>query len=245
MEEGVLGEKVRKHGQGLGSLRMGTVVLVQGSTWINEYIAELFVAGANTTTTALVWAMTELVRNKDVITKIEEEIKREIKSEKLNESHLSKLPYLQACVKETLRLHAPVPFLLPHKAKETCEVMNYTIPKNARIFVNVWAMGRDPQVWDDPLSFKPERFLGSNVDYKGQNFELLPFGSGRRMCPGLPLGSKNIEFILASLIHEFDWALPNGEDPMKLNMDDKFVITLKREKPLQLVFTPKQASSIG
>ncbi|KAJ9553225.1 hypothetical protein OSB04_017270 [Centaurea solstitialis] len=212
---------------------------------INEYVAELFVAGGNTTTTALVWAMSELVRNKDIISKIQEEIKREVKSEKLNESHLSKLPYLQACIKETLRLHPPVPFLLPHKAKETCEVMNYTIPKNARIFVNVWAMGQDPKVWDDPLSFKPERFLGSNLDYKGQHFELLPFGSGRRICPGLPLGSKNMELILATLIHEFDWALPNGQDPMKLNMDHKFVITLKKEQPLELVFKPKQASSVA
>lgn len=187
--------------------------------------------------------MTELVRNKEVMTKIEAEMNRVIESDKIRESQLSKLPYLKACVKEAFRLHAPVPFLLPRLANQTCEVMNYTIPKDARVFVNVWAMGRDPKVWDEPLSFKPDRFLGSNMDFKGQDFELLPFGSGRRMCPGLPLGSLEIEFILASLIHEFDWVLPNNEDPKKLDMNDKFLLTLKKEKPLELIFKRKRGSS--
>ncbi|KAI3817964.1 hypothetical protein L1987_11766 [Smallanthus sonchifolius] len=210
---------------------------------INQYLTELFVGGTNTTTTALIWAMAEIVNNKDVMKKIEEEMKREINSGKIKVSPLTKLPYLQACVKEALRLHPPVPFLLPRLAVETCEVMNYTIPKNASIFVNVWAIGRDPNVWDDPLSFKPERFLGSNLDFKGQNFEFLPFGSGRRICPSLPLGSKSMEFIIASLIHEFDWVLPNNEVPSKLDMDDKFMITLRKEKPLKLIFKPKHRSS--
>ncbi|KAI3731295.1 hypothetical protein L1987_62483 [Smallanthus sonchifolius] len=124
-------------------------------------------------------------------------------------------------------------------AADTCEVMGYTIPKNTKVFVNLWAMGRDPKVWDDPLSFKPERFMSSKLDFKGQDFELLPFGSGRRMCPGLPSGTKSVEFILASLIHEFSWALPNGDDPLKLDMNNKFGIAMKREKPLKLVFKRK------
>ncbi|KAI3731294.1 hypothetical protein L1987_62482 [Smallanthus sonchifolius] len=210
---------------------------------INQYVTELFVAGTNTTTTALIRAMAEIVNNKDVMTKIEEKMKREINLGKIELSQLSKLPYLQACAKESLRLHPPVPFLLPRRAVETCEVMNYTIPKNASIFVNVWAIGRDPNVWDDPLSFKPERFLASNLDFKGQNYEFLPFGSGRRIFPGLPLGSRSMEFIIASLIHEFDWVLPNNEVPSKVDMDDKFLITLRKEKPLKLIFKPKHRSS--
>ncbi|KAI7754737.1 hypothetical protein M8C21_004816 [Ambrosia artemisiifolia] len=210
---------------------------------INQYVTELFVAGTNTTTTALIWALAEIVKNQDVMTKIKEEIKREIKSDKIKVSQLSKLPYLQACVKESLRLHPPVPFLLPRLAIETCEVMNYTIPKNAQIFVNIWAIGRDPKVWDDPLSFKPERFLDSNLDYKGQDFELLPFGSGKRICPSLPLGSKSIEFIIASLIHEFDCVLPDNEVPSKLDMEDKFQITLGKDKPLKLIFKHKHGST--
>ncbi|KAJ9560212.1 hypothetical protein OSB04_005372 [Centaurea solstitialis] len=209
---------------------------------INQLVTELFVAGTNTTTTSVVWAMTELVRHKEVMSKIVEEIGREIKSDTITDSELSQLPYLQACIKEAMRLHPPVPLLLPHMAAETCEVMNYTIPKNSKIFVNLWAMGRDPKVWDDPLSFKPERFIGSKVDFKGQDFELLPFGSGRRMCPGMPSGVKSVQLILASLIREFDLVLPDDVDPLKLDMNDKFGIALKMETPLKLLFKQKEES---
>ncbi|KAJ0857175.1 putative berbamunine synthase [Helianthus annuus] len=206
---------------------------------IHQLVTELFVAGTNTTTSIVVWVMSELVRHQEVMLKIDNEMKREIKSDKINSSHLSKLPYLQACIKEAMRLHPPVPLLLPHMATDTCEVMSYTIPKNTKVFVNLWAMGRDPNVWDDPFSFDPERFMVTKLDFKGQDFELLPFGSGRRMCPGLPSGIKSIEFILASLIHEFTWVLPDGVDPSKLNMDSKFGIAMKRETPLELIFKRK------
>ncbi|KAI3774368.1 hypothetical protein L1987_48920 [Smallanthus sonchifolius] len=208
---------------------------------INQMVMELFVAGTNTTTSTVMWAMTELVKHKEVMSKIEEEMKKELNSEQITSSQLSKLTYLQACIKENFRLHPPVPLLLPHMAAETCEVMNYSIPKNAKIFVNVWAMGRDSKLWDSPLSFNPERFIDSKLDFKGQDFELLPFGSGRRICPGLPSAIKSVEFILATLIREFDWALPNGKDPSKLDMDDKFGIALKRKTPLKLIFKQKQA----
>ncbi|KAI3773295.1 hypothetical protein L1987_47820 [Smallanthus sonchifolius] len=115
-------------------------------------------------------------------------------------------------------------------------VMNYTVPKNAKIFVNLWAMGRDPKLWDNPLSFNPERFIESKLDFKGQDFELLPFGSGRRMCLGMSSGIKSVESMLACLIHEFDWELPNGDDPSKLDMNERFGIALKREMPLMLIF---------
>ncbi|XP_024980894.1 probable (S)-N-methylcoclaurine 3'-hydroxylase isozyme 2 [Cynara cardunculus var. scolymus] len=206
---------------------------------INQLVTELFIAGTNTTTTAMVWTMTKLVRNKEVMLRLNEEMEKAIGFEKITESQLSKLPYLQACVKEALRLHPPVPFLLPHMAAETCDVMSYTIPKNARVFVNVWAIGRDGNVWEDPLSFRPERFLELKVDLKGHDFELLPFGSGRRSCPGLPSGVKSLEFLIASLIHEFDLVLPNEEDPTKIDMNEKFGLTLKKEKPLNLIFKRK------
>ncbi|CAI0395466.1 unnamed protein product, partial [Linum tenue] len=121
--------------------------------------------------------------------------------------------FLNACIKETFRLHPPVPFLIPHCALETCEVLNYRIPKNAQVLVNIWAIGRDPSVWEDPLCFRPERFVNSGsavVDFKGHDFELLLFGSGRRVCPGLPMAAKQLTLILASLIKGFDWALPGG-----------------------------------
>ncbi|MFS7989850.1 putative cytochrome P450 [Helianthus anomalus] len=116
------------------------------------------------------------------MSKIQEEIKNEITSDRITNSQLSKLTYLQACIKETFRLHPPVPLLLPHMTVESCEVtMNYTIPKNAKIHVNLWVMGRDPKVWDNPLSINPEKFMNSKVDFKGQDFELLPFGYERKI----------------------------------------------------------------
>ncbi|KVF33945.1 cytochrome P450 [Cynara cardunculus var. scolymus] len=101
-------------------------------------------------------------------------------------------------------------------------------------------MGRDPKIWDDPLSFNPERFIGSKLDFKGQDFELLPFGSGRRMCPGMPSGIKSVQLILASLIREFDLILPNDADPKKLGMSEKFGIAMKMENPLKVIFKTKQ-----
>ncbi|KAK1415274.1 hypothetical protein QVD17_31052 [Tagetes erecta] len=202
---------------------------------------ELFVAGTNSITSTVIWAMSELVRNPEVLSKIEEEMKKEIKTQDIKHFQLTKLTYLQACMKEVFRLHPVVPFLIPHMATENCEVMNYLIPKNAKILVNVWAMGRDSKIWDEPLSFKPERFLDSKMDFKGQDFELLPFGSGRRMCPGLPSALNSVQLLLASLIQEFDWTLANGDDPSKLDMNGNFGIALKREIPLKLVFKQKQA----
>ncbi|KAI3735247.1 hypothetical protein L6452_14739 [Arctium lappa] len=212
---------------------------------INQLALELFIGGTDTTTSTVGWAIAELLRCKEALSKLQREVKKEIKSGKITESQLSELPYLHACIKETLRLHPTTPFLLPHQAQETCEVMGYTIPKDAEIFVNIWAISRDPKIWDDPLSFKPERFLGSKVDFRGQNFEFTPFGAGRRMCPGLSLGLRSVELILASLIQGFDWVLPNDDDPSKLDMNDKFGVTLQKEKPVKLIFKPKQLSLVA
>ncbi|KAF2320321.1 hypothetical protein GH714_027116 [Hevea brasiliensis] len=195
---------------------------------------ELFSAGTDTTTTTIEWAVAELIKNK-LMRKVREELEREINKDYIHESNVSQLPYLNACIKETLRLHPPAPFLVPRRAIENCEVMNYTIPKDSQILVNVWATGRDPSAWEDPLLFKPERFLNSSLDLKGHDYEFLPFGSGRRICPGLPMATRQLPMILASLIHCFDWSLENNEDPAELNMTEKFGITLQKEHPLLIV----------
>lgn len=202
---------------------------------INWLALELLSAGTDTTATTVEWAIAELLKNKEVLKKVSEEIKRETDTNSLKESHVSQLPYLNACVKETLRLHPPVPFLIPRRALETCKVMDYTIPRDSEVIVNVWAVGRDPWLWEDPLSFKPERFLGSDLDFKGQDFEFLPFGAGRRICPGLPMAAKQVHLIIATLLYYFDWSLPNGEDPAMLDMSEKFGITLQKEQPLLVV----------
>ncbi|KAL6979631.1 hypothetical protein U1Q18_021286 [Sarracenia purpurea var. burkii] len=204
---------------------------------INQLFLELFIAGTDTTTSTIEWAMAELIRNPQPMTKLRQELAQEIGRNSPAESHIPHLPYLQACVKETLRLHPPVPFLLPHRALSSCTVMNHAVPKDAQVIINLWAIGRDATIWeDDPLRFKPERFMGAcDRDYKGNDFEFLPFGAGRRICPGIPMALKIMPLVLASLIHFYDWALPDGDDPSRLNMGEKFAISLQKEQPLVLI----------
>ena len=196
---------------------------------------ELISAGTDTSSSTIEWAMTELIKNPKCMKIVQEELTREIIQDMVTESHLSKLPYLQACVKETLRLHPPAPFLLPRRAIESCQVMNYTIPKDSQVLVNVWAIGRDPKSWKDPLVFKPERFLDSSFDFKGNDFEFLPFGGGRRICAGMPMAAKHVPLVVASFIRFFDWSLPYGKDPNDLNMSAEYGITLMKEEPLILI----------
>lgn len=181
--------------------------------------------------------MAELIKNPKCLHKVEEEIATQITKTTLKESHIPHLKYLQACVKETLRLHPPGPFLLPHRATENCQVLNYTIPKDTQVLVNFWAIGRDPKYWEDPLTYNPERFLNSKLDFKGNDYEFIPFGSGRRICPGLPMAAKQVALIVAYLIHFFKWSLPNGKG---LNMSDKYGLTLGMEQPLLLIPQVKQ-----
>lgn len=203
---------------------------------INALFLEIFSAGSDTTTSTIEWALAELIKNSQVMDRLRLEIEREIGEEMLAESHIPRLIYLQACVKETLRLHPPTPLLLPHRALESCEVMNYTIPKNCQVMVNVWAIGRDPRTWNEPLKFLPERFINSSLDFKGNDFELIPFGAGRRICPGIALASPLLTLVLASLVHYFDWSLPQqGMQPRDLIMEEKFGLTLEKDPPLLLI----------
>lgn len=138
--------------------------------------------------------MAELLRNPEKLQKANEELRQVLhKSEQLEESHISKLPFLRAVVKETFRLHPPTPLLVPLKSEDDVELCGFVVPKNAQILVNVWAIGRDSSVWDNANQFMPERFLKSEIDFKGHDFELIPFGAGRRICPGLPLASRTVQ----------------------------------------------------
>jgi len=120
------------------------------------------------------------------------------------ESDIGQLKYLQAIVKETFRLHPPAPLLLPRQAETTTEIRGYTVPKGTRVLVNVWAIGRDRELWAEPEKFVPERFLEKKeIDFRGRDFELVPFGSGRRICPGLPLAARMVHLMLSTLLHRF------------------------------------------
>ncbi|CAI9292230.1 unnamed protein product [Lactuca saligna] len=197
----------------------------------------LFIAGTDTTSSTLEWAMTELIRNPEKMNSARLEITKlmQNKKENIQEKDISQLPYLQAVIKETLRLHPPAPFLVPHQAIDTVEVQGYIVPKNAQIFCNVWAMGRNPNIWPDPETFMPKRFLEVKIDYKGQNYEFIPFGSGRRICPGLNIAHRMLHIMLGSLIHKFDWKLDGNIRAQDMDMEEKFGLTLPRKVPLMAI----------
>ncbi|KAJ0968499.1 hypothetical protein J5N97_025416 [Dioscorea zingiberensis] len=206
---------------------------------IKGLFSNIIVGGIDTTSTTIEWAMAEMIDKPETIRKAQEELDSVVgKEEIVDESHLPKLHYLEALVKEALRLHPPTPLLLPRYPTATCNIGGYTIPKGTKVFINVWSIHRDPAVWENPLEFKPERFLAgmSKCDYYGNNFNFIPFGSGRRICVGIPLVEKMSLHILATMLHCFDWSLPDG---MKLDLVEKFGIVLKKEKQLVAIPTAR------
>ncbi|GLU05707.1 hypothetical protein SLE2022_227900 [Rubroshorea leprosula] len=199
----------------------------------------LFVAGTDTTASTLEWAMAELLHNPNVLLKARVELEEAIgKGRQVEESDIVRLPYLEAIIKETFRMHPPVPLLLPRRAGADAEICGFTVPEGAQVLVNAWAIGRDPSIWEKPNCFMPERFLGSEMDVKGRNFELIPFGGGRRICPGLPLALRMLHLMLGSLINCFEWKLEDGVTPENMNMEEKFGLTLQKAIPLRAIPIP-------
>lgn len=182
------------------------------------------------------WIMTELVVHQDKVEKLKDEVKRVVGEKKVvEESDMARLPYLNAVVKEVLRFHPPGPFLVPRRAKSDQQVKGYLIPKGTQIFINVWGMGRDPSIWKNPDSFEPQRFIDKKADYKGHDFELIPFGSGRRMCPGMPLAERMVHMTIATLIHNFDWNLKQGAEPDQHRESVLLGGSLRRAAPLRII----------
>nr|KJB25704.1 hypothetical protein B456_004G205400 [Gossypium raimondii] len=203
---------------------------------IKHLILVLFTAATETTTSTIEWAMAELLHSPQALLEARRELKKIIgKGNLVEESNVTCLPYLQAIVKETLRLHPPAPFLIPRKAEADIEVHNFVVPKGAQVFINAWVIGRDPNFWEEPDLFRPERFIRSEMDVKGKDFGLIPFGGGRRICPGLPLAMRMLHSMLGTLIHSFDWELEDGVAPENLNMDEKFHFVLQKAKPLRAI----------
>ncbi|XP_030469288.2 geraniol 8-hydroxylase-like [Syzygium oleosum] len=206
---------------------------------LKPLLLDVFVAGADTTSSSVEWAMAELLHRPEKLSKAQAELHQVIgKGNLVDESDAARLPYLQAIVKETFRMHPAVPLLLPRKSGADLEVGGYTIPEGTQVFVNVWAIGRDPTLWEDPDVFSPERFLGSDMDVKGHSFELTPFGGGRRICIGLPLALRTLHVMLGSLLNCFDWRLADGALPEDMSMEEKFGITLAKAQPLKAVPVP-------
>ena len=183
--------------------------------------------------------MTELLQSPASMAKACDELATVIGSRgSIEESDIGRLPYLQAVVKETFRLHPPAPLLLPRHTQADTKIMGYTIPQGSRVFVNVWAMGRDKETWPEPKKFMPERFLGRTVDLRGGDFDLIPFGAGRRICPGMPLAIRMVHLILASLLNQFTWRLPDEVERNGVDMAEKFGVTLTKAVPLCAFATP-------
>uniref|UniRef100_A0A5B6Z161 Geraniol 8-hydroxylase-like n=1 Tax=Davidia involucrata TaxID=16924 RepID=A0A5B6Z161_DAVIN len=207
-------------------------------TRIKHLLLDLFAAGTDTTSSTLEWAMAEILHNPKTLSKAQAELEQTIgRGHPVEESDIARLPYLQAIVKETMRLHPAIPFLLPRKVEADVEICGFTVPKDTQVLVNAWAIGRDPSIWVNPNLFMPERFLGSQVDVRGRDFELIPFGAGRRICPGLPLAVRMVHLMLGSLINSFDWKLEDGIALEDMNMEDKFGLTLQKAQPLRVVPT--------
>ncbi|XP_010695803.3 cytochrome P450 76AD1 [Beta vulgaris subsp. vulgaris] len=207
---------------------------------INHLLVDIFDAGTDTTSSTFEWVMAELIRNPEMMEKAQEEIKQVLgKDKQIQESDIINLPYLQAIIKETLRLHPPTVFLLPRKADTDVELYGYIVPKDAQILVNLWAIGRDPNAWQNADIFSPERFIGCEIDVKGRDFGLLPFGAGRRICPGMNLAIRMLTLMLATLLQFFNWKLEGDISPKDLDMDEKFGIALQKTKPLKLIPIPR------
>lgn len=203
---------------------------------IEHLLLNIFVAGTDTTTYTLEWAMAELMHNPEIMSKVQKELEQVVgKGIPIQETDIAKLPYMQAVMKETFRLHPSVPLLLPRKTETDVEIGDYIIPKDAQVLVNAWVIGRDPNKWDNANVFVPERFLDSEIDVKGHHFELIPFGSGRRICPGLPLAIRMLPMMLGSLVNCFDWKLENGLNIDDLNKEDEYGITLEKSQPVRIV----------
>ncbi|XP_038686504.1 cytochrome P450 71D9-like [Tripterygium wilfordii] len=206
---------------------------------IKAVILDIFVAGGESSAVTIDWTMAELIKNPRVMEKAQAEVRKVFDSKTtVDESGLAELEYLKLVIKETLRLHPPAPLLIPRENTESSVIDGYEIPVRTKVIVNGWAIGRDPKYWTDPETFYPERFLENSVDFKGTNFEYVPFGAGRRICPGITFGLANIELPLSQLLYYFDWKLPNGMNGEDISMMESFGLTVRRREDLYLIPTP-------
>ena len=199
----------------------------------------IIAAGSDTTTVTLGWAIALIVNQPRVLKKAREEIDKHVGRDRLvEESDLKNLVYLQAIIKETMRLYPAAPIIFPHESTEDCIVGGYKIRKGTRLMVNLGKIHRDPKVWSEPEEFRPERFLTTHkdLDVYGQSYEYFPFSSGRRICVGIALAFQVLQMSLATLIHAFEFETPNGEP---IDMTETPGLVNARANPLEVVMSPR------
>ncbi|CAL5079814.1 unnamed protein product [Urochloa decumbens] len=203
---------------------------------IKGILMDTFAGGIDTCAVTMIWIMSELMRNPRVMQKAQAEVRSSVVNKpRVDEEDVKNLRYLKMVVKENFWLHPPGTLLIPRETMRSCVIGGYDVLPGTRVFVNVWAMGRDSSIWDDPEEFRPERFEGSHVDFRGSDFELLPFGSGRRSCPAVAMGVANVELALANLLYCFDWELPQGMKEEDIDMEETGQLAFRKMVPLCLV----------
>ncbi|KAM0064369.1 putative cytochrome P450 [Helianthus debilis subsp. tardiflorus] len=201
----------------------------------------MFSGGTDTTLASIEWALSELIKHPQAMKRLQQEVTQVSKGRSMitEDDIQNNMPYLKAVLKETLRLHTILPLMLPHESTDDVKVMGYDIKKGTQVMINGWAIARDPSIWDDADMFKPERFLNSCVDFKGFHYELLPFGSGRRGCPGMQFAISITELVLANLVYKYEFALPNGVRSEELDMTEVVGLLVRKRVPLLLVPTAR------
>lgn len=206
---------------------------------VKAFLLDMLAGGTDSTSVILEWLMAELVRNPTVMKKAQEEVRRVVgKKPKIEINDISRMDYLKCVIKETFRLHPPAPLLVHRETSRSIEIGGYHVPAKTRVFISAWTIQKDPSLWDNPEDFIPERFDNNPIDFKGLDFELIPFGCGRRGCPGLAFGVASTEYITANLLYWFDWELPHSDNslmPKDLDMSEDYGFLVHKKVPLHLV----------
>ncbi|XP_051117970.1 cytochrome P450 71AU50-like [Andrographis paniculata] len=221
----------------MGILESGRATFKFDRSHVKAILLDMLIAGTDSSATVADWALAELIKHPEAMRKLQKELEAAVgMGSMVEQRHLERLEYLDQVVKETLRLHTIAPLMLPHESLEDCDLKGFHIPRKTRIMINIWAIMRDPSVWPDPESFVPERFAGGGkrMDVTGQHFELIPFGAGRRSCPGRQVGLTAVKLILSQLVHCFDWELPNGMKHADMDMAELFGIVTGRIEHLNV-----------
>lgn len=203
---------------------------------------DLFIAGIDTTSKAIEWTMAYLIKYPIEMAKVQAEVRQIAGAQGVLEEHLGRMSRLQATLKEAMRLHPPVPLLVPHETIQDTKLHGYDIPTKTRVFINAWAIGRDTESWENAEKFQPGRFLHPAVDYNNvRDFRFIPFSAGRRGCPGIAFATRLAELALANLLYHFDWELPEGQDVESFEVMESGGLSPALKYPLTLVAKPLQA----
>ncbi|CAF2036484.1 unnamed protein product [Brassica rapa subsp. trilocularis] len=217
-----------------GEAGLGEYQLTRNHT--KGILLNVLIAGIDTSGHTITWAMTHMIKNPRILKKAQAEVREVIKNkDTITEEDIEQLEYLKMVMKETVRINPLVPLLIPREASKDIKIAGYDVPKKTWIHVNIWGVHRNPNVWNDPEAFIPERFMDNEIDYKGLNFELLPFGSGRRMCPGMGMGMALAHLTLINLLYRFDWKLPEGMEIEDVDLEESYGLVSPKKVPLQLV----------